>query len=139
MSNRTVYQLSARQILLLAIASALIAVGVTALLYNVGKLWPGGDPSTRTFAEAQPPAGISDPTTVSDEQNNIEVYKVVAPGVAFISTTSYVQDFWGDTEEGKGNGSGSVIDADGHILTNNHVVEGATKLTVNFGGDKVYP
>src|SRR5438874_1496030 len=82
MSNRTVYQLSARQILLLAIASALIAVGVTALLYNVGKLWPGGDPSTRTFAEAQPPTGISDPTTVSDEQNNIEVYKVVAPGVA---------------------------------------------------------
>lgn len=139
MSNRTVYQLSARQILLLAIASALIAVGVTALLYNVGKLWPGGDPSTTTFAEAQPPAGISDPSAVSDEQNNIEVYKAVAPGVAFISTTSYVQDFWGDTEEGKGNGSGSVIDADGHILTNNHVVEGATKLTVNFGGDKVYP
>jgi S1-C subfamily serine protease len=50
-----------------------------------------------------------------------------------------VQDVWGDTEEGKGNGSGSVIDTEGHILTNNHVVEGATKLTVSFGGDKVYP
>jgi putative serine protease PepD len=139
MSNKVVYQLSGRQLLLLAIASALIAIGATALIYNLGRIWPNGDPSNTAFAEAQPPAGISDPSTVSDEQNSIEVYKAVSPGVAFISTTSYVQDVWGDTEEGKGNGSGSVIDTDGHILTNNHVVEGATKLTVSFGGDKVYP
>jgi putative serine protease PepD len=140
MSTKSVYQLSARQILLLAFASALIAVGVTALLYNITRFWPSGDPSSTAFAEgttAQPP-GISDPSTVSDEQNSIEVYKSVSPGVAFISTTSYVQDFWG-VEEGKGNGSGSVIDNDGHILTNNHVIEGAKKVTVNFGGEKVYP
>jgi S1-C subfamily serine protease len=138
MSNRSVYQLSARQILLLAVASALIAVGATALLYNITKLWPSGDPTNTAFASEQP-AGISDPDSVSNERNNIEVYKAVAPGVAFISTTSLVQDFWGGVEEGKGNGSGSVIDNDGHILTNYHVVEGAKKLTVNFGGDKVYP
>jgi S1-C subfamily serine protease len=142
MANKVVYQLSARQILLLAIASAMIAIGATALVYNISKFWPGGDPSNTAFAEGGPsagPSGISDPSTVSDEQNSIEVYKAVSPGVAFISTTSYVQDFWGDVEEGKGNGSGSVIDTEGHILTNNHVVEGATKLTVNLGGDKVYP
>jgi S1-C subfamily serine protease len=45
---------------------------------------------------------------------------------------------WGDVEQGRGNGSGSVIDTEGHILTNNHVVEGATKLTVKLGGEKVY-
>src|SRR6478752_1546922 len=139
MSNKVVYQLSGRQLLLLAIASALIAIGATALVYNLGRIWPGGDPSNKAFAEAAPPAGISDPSAVSDEQNSIEVYKAISPGVAFVSTTSYVQDAWGDTEEGKGNGSGSVIDTEGHILTNNHVVEGATKLTVSFGGDKVYP
>jgi putative serine protease PepD len=139
MSNKVVYQLSGRQLLLLAIASALIAIGATALIFNLSRIWPSGDPSNTAFAEAAPPSGISDPSAVSDEQNTIEVYKAVSPGVAFISTTSYVQDMWGDTEEGKGNGSGSVIDTDGHILTNNHVVEGATKLTVSFGGDKVYP
>ena len=139
MSNKVVYQLSGRQLLLLAIASALIAIGATALVYNLGRIWPGGDPSNTAFAEAAPPAGISDPSAVSDEQNSIEVYKAVSPGVAFISNTSVVQDAWGDTEEGKGNGSGSVIDNEGHILTNNHVVEGASKLTVSFGGDKVYP
>jgi len=137
MSNRSVYQLSARQITLLAVASALIAVGATALLYNLGNFFKGKG-SDISFAESVP-AGISDPSAVSDEQNSIEIYKAVSPGVAFISTTSYTQDFWGDVQEGKGNGSGSVIDNAGHILTNYHVVEGAQKLTVNFGGEKVYP
>ena len=137
MSNRSVYQLSARQIWLLALASALIAVGATALIYTLGSYWQK-NPSNITFAETAP-KGITDPSTVSDEQNSIEVYKSISPGVAFISTTSYSQDWWGQVEEGKGNGSGSVIDTNGDILTNYHVIEGATKVTVNFGADKVYP
>lgn len=139
MTKNSVYQLSARQILLLAFASALIAVGVTALIYNYGKLMLAKSGADMTLAEQAPPAGISDPSSVSDEQNNIEVYKSISPGVAFINTTTYQQDFWGDVSEGKGNGSGSVIDSNGNILTNYHVIEGAQKLTVSFGGDKVYP
>jgi len=138
MNKNISYQLSARQILLLAFASALIAVGAVVLVYNVGRFWQEKGDSTVALAEATP-SGISDPSTVSDEQNNIEIYKAVSPGVAFISTTSYSQDFFGGVEEGKGNGSGSVIDANGNILTNYHVIEGAQKLSVNFGGDKVYP
>lgn len=138
MSNKSVYQLSARQILLLSFASALIAIGAVALIYNLNNFWQTKGNNDIAFAE-EAPKGITDPSTVSDEQNNIEVYRSLAPGVAFVSTTSYTQDFWGDVQEGKGNGSGSVIDNQGHILTNAHVIEGATKVTVNFGGDKVYP
>ena len=58
--------------------------------------------------------------------------------MAFINTTSYTQDWFG-VQEGKGNGSGSVIDTNGNILTNYHVIEGAQKLSVSFGGDKTYP
>lgn len=137
MTNKAVYQMSARQIILLAFAAALVAVGATALLYSLQKYWGTADPSTVTLAETAP-AGISDPSTVTDEQNSIEVYRSLAPGVAFINTTTYQQDFWGGVQEGKGNGSGSVIDNQGHILTNYHVVEDAQKLTVSFGGDKVY-
>jgi S1-C subfamily serine protease len=137
MAKNNVYQLSARQVILLAFASAMIAVGVTALIYNFGKFWQSSA-SPETFAE-NAPAGITDPSAVTDEQNSIEVYKSVSPGVAFINTTSYTQDFWGDVNEGKGNGSGSVIDNNGNILTNYHVIEGAQKLTVSFGGDKNYP
>ena len=139
MTSKPVYQLSARQILLLAFAAALIAVGATALVFSLGRLWDGTDSAT-TFAESGPvPAGLSDPAQVSDEQNSIEVYRSVSPGVAFINTTSYRSDGWGEMEEGRGNGSGSVIDANGHILTNYHVVEKAQKLSVSFGGDKTYP
>ncbi len=138
MNRNSVYQLSARQILLLAFASALIAVGATAILYNYGKFWLAKNGADVTLAE-QAPKGITDPSQVSDEQNSIEVYRSISPGVAFINTTSYQQDFWGDVQEGKGNGSGSVIDADGNILTNYHVIEGAQKVTVTFGDNKVYP
>lgn len=139
MSNRSVYQLSAKQIWLLALASALIAVGATALIYTLGSYWQKKDASNITFAETGPIKGISDPSAATDEQNNIEIYKAISPGVAFISTTSYTQDWWGDVQEGQGNGSGSVIDNNGDILTNYHVIEGATKVTVNFGANKVYP
>ena len=136
MTSKPVYQLSARQILLLAFAAALIAVGTTALVFSLGSFWNERGIFGTTYAEPNAaPAGISDPSQVSDEQNSIEVYKSVSPGVAFISTAS--QNGYG--EEGRGNGSGSVIDSSGHILTNYHVVERAQKLSVSFGGDKVYP
>ena len=138
MANNSGYQLSARQIILLAFSSALIAVGAAALVYNYTKIWNTDSGSQIALAE-DAPRGISDPSAVTDETNNIEVYKAISPGVAFINTTSYTQDFWGDVEEGKGNGSGSVIDANGDILTNFHVIEGAQKLSVSFGGDKTYP
>ncbi len=137
MANKSVYQLSVRQILFLAFASALIAVGASALLFNFGNFGQSKDGGI-AFAE-QAPKGISEPSAVSDEQNNVEVYRTLAPGVAFINTTSVSQDMWGDVQEGKGTGSGSVIDTQGHILTNYHVIEDTQKITVSFGGDKVYP
>lgn len=138
MSNTPIYQLSVRQLLLLSFATALIAVGGTLGFFKLNQIWNDADPSGTAFAEATP-ANVSDPSLVSDEQNSIEVYKSIAPGVAFINTTSYSQNYWGDVQEGKGNGSGSVIDLQGHILTNYHVIERAQQITVNFGGDKVYP
>jgi len=139
MTSKPVYQLSARQILLLAFAAALIAVGATALVFSIGSFFNEGISGTTFAGPNAAPAGISDPSQVSDEQNSIEVYKSVSPGVAFINTTSVRQDGWGDTQEGRGNGSGSVIDSSGHILTNYHVVERAQRLSVSFGGDKTYP
>ena len=137
MSKKAVYQLSARQILFLALASAFITAGVVIALSSFGTVWQARNVANIALAEYAPP-NISEPSSVSDEQNNIEVYKALSPGVAFITSTSYQQDLFGGVEEGKGSGSGSVIDNQGHILTNYHVIEDAQKLTVSLGGDKVY-
>lgn len=144
MSQKAVYQLSARQIILLAFASAVLAVGVVIFLNNVGGIGNAFlSNSNKNVAFAEEPTntpGISNPSAVSEEQNSIEVYKSMSPGVAFITTSSKVENWYGEEfERESGNGSGSVIDNQGHILTNYHVVEGASKLTVSFGGDKVYP
>ena len=92
MKKNLVYQLSAKQILLLAFATALIAIGATAFAYNITRFWQEKGDST-ALAEQAPPASISEPSAVTDEQNSIEVYKAISPGVAFINTTSYTQSW----------------------------------------------
>ncbi len=138
MTKKVVYQLTMRQILFLALATAFIAVGTVACLSNLGSSFRLQDNTNVALAENAPP-GVSEPSAVSDEQNSIEVYKTLSPGVAFITTTSYQQDAFGEVEEGRGSGSGSVIDTQGNILTNYHVIEGAQKLNVSLGGAKTYP
>ena len=129
------YKLSARQILLIALLSALFAAGTVACFNRFGNSL---QPNSSAFTEA-PPTGITDPSLATDEQNNIEIYRSISPGVAYITSTSYQRDFFGQIQEGEGSGSGSVIDDQGHILTNYHVIEGAQKLSVRFSGDKSYP
>ena len=128
------YRLSARQILLIALISALFASGMVAVADRISNRF---QPSTAAFVES-PPSGISDPATSTDEQNNIEVYRTLSPGVVFIHSTSYARDFLGFVEPQEGSGSGSIIDQQGNILTNYHVIEGAQKLSVSLGGQKDY-
>jgi len=128
------YKLSARQILAVALVSALFAAGAIAI---IDRLASRVQPSGSAFTEATP-AGLTNPATATDEQNNIEVYRTFSPGVVNVHSTSYSRDFFGFVEPQEGSGSGSVIDAEGNILTNYHVIEGATKLAVSFGGQKNY-
>ena len=130
------YKLTARQILVIAFASALLAaVTVLGVQQLSGHLQPFG-----SAALVSPAAAVADPALATDEQNNIDVYKATAPGVVYIQSTTTVRDFFGlyaDAREGAG--SGSIIDEQGDILTNYHVIADAEKLTVSFGSGKNYP
>src|SRR5438046_6615423 len=129
------YRLTARQILAIAMASALFAA-ITVL--GVQRLSSRFQPFASAF-EVTPPANITDPSLATDEQNNIEVYRAVAPGVVYIQSTTTVRDFFGLFSQAReGAGSGSVIDEQGDILTNYHVIAESQKLTVSFGGGKNY-
>jgi S1-C subfamily serine protease len=79
-----------------------------------------------------------------DESANVvnQIYKTDGQGVAFIESQiepTETESFnpFGEVEPESGGGvatgSGFVIDGEGHILTNNHVVEGASKVTVKLG------
>src|ERR1700730_1244960 len=128
------YRVSAKQILIIALISGIFAAtGVAVFDRITNRLQPIGS----AFSD-KGPAGISDPATAPDETNNIEIYRAAAPGVVNINSTSYSRDFLGFVEPREGSGSGSVIDQNGDILTNYHVIQGAQKLSVTFGGQKAY-
>jgi S1-C subfamily serine protease len=128
------YKISARQILIIALVSGIFAATTVAILDRISSRF---QPSGSAFSE-KAPAGITDPAVATDEQNNIEIYRAVAPGVVNINSTSYSRDFFGFVEPQEGSGSGSIIDQEGDILTNYHVIEDAQKLTVSLGGEKTY-
>src|SRR3569832_40836 len=68
------------------------------------------------------------PSFDSEEQNNINVYKRVLPSVVNITSTAVAWDFFYGAVPQEGQGSGFIIDREGHILTNNHVVENARQV-----------
>jgi putative serine protease PepD len=128
------FRISPRQILAVALLSALFAAGTIAVIDRYSNRF---QPASSAFSEG-PMKGLTDPATATDEQNNIEIYRTLSPGVVNIHSTSYARDFFGFVEPQEGSGSGSVIDQEGNILTNYHVIEGAQKLAVSFGSQKNY-
>jgi S1-C subfamily serine protease len=133
------YRMSARQIIAVAFLSAVFAAVSVACFDRwgarfqqpVGAFNPDDPAATATIA------GVADPSVATDEQNNIEVFRAISPGVVSINSTRQPRGFF--DAGGQGSGSGSVIDEQGHVLTNYHVIEGADVVTVSFGGEKTYP
>jgi len=83
------------------------------------------------------PAPIPIPAEVlkaadADEQINIRVYANTNRSVVNITTAASSIGFFGDESTTNGSGSGFVIDHDGHILTNYHVIEGAESVQVTL-------
>jgi S1-C subfamily serine protease len=76
-----------------------------------------------TITASQTPAVILIPDRVALQDSLVALYDKVSPGVVSIRVL---------TDQGEALGSGFVIDTDGHILTNYHVVEGETDLEIDF-------
>ncbi|MDH4121037.1 MAG: trypsin-like peptidase domain-containing protein [Deltaproteobacteria bacterium] len=79
--------------------------------------------------------------TSSDEENNVEVFKRSAPSVVYITNRQlarnpYTLDIM---EIPRGAGSGFIWNREGLILTNAHVVEGASSILVTFHDQSTYP
>ena len=74
-----------------------------------------------------------------DEKVNISVYQKASPSVVNVISTVITRDFFLNPIPREGSGSGSVIDPQGHILTNNHVIRDAQKLEVTLLDGSKWP
>jgi S1-C subfamily serine protease len=90
-------------------------------------------PSHVDLAEASGPQPLD-----AEEQENISVYRKALPAVVNITSTAVAFDFFYGAVPQQGAGSGFVIDNDGHILTNFHVVENARQVEVTTSDKKKY-
>jgi S1-C subfamily serine protease len=118
--------------------SALLGGGVVvAVIAALGGL--GSDQKTVTTIQAAPLA----PSNAAQQSSGLTphaIYVRDAPGVAFVTSTVVQKtespfNLFGGGEaqrQGQDTGSGIVIDGNGTILTNYHVVENAIKVTVSF-------
>ncbi|WP_276959715.1 S1C family serine protease [Allomeiothermus silvanus] len=107
------------------------------------------------FSQGQPAAASSPAPSelqglLPDERNTVEIAQSASEGVVYISVRSNptaslpdgLQPFapFLQPQPQQGTGSGFVLDKQGHILTNYHVVRGADRITVRFkDSPKIYP
>src|SRR5215510_10163601 len=85
----------------------------------------------------------SEPTSAAgnfsaDEQNNVDIYRTSRDATVNITSVVYREDWFFGVYQGEGAGSGFIINPDGQILTNNHVVSGTARLTVTLADKKTY-
>jgi S1-C subfamily serine protease len=73
-----------------------------------------------------------------EEQNNISVYKRNIPSVVNVTSRAMSFDFFYGMVPQEGQGSGFVIDKEGHILTNYHVIADARQVEVTMHNRKKY-
>src|SRR5271165_5049782 len=103
---------------------------------------PSPVPVPRDFGRSMPTVPIPDSKTPAppedvlkeldpEERNNVMVYATVNKSVVNITTESEGVGFFGD-ETSTGTGSGFVIDKQGHLLTNYHVIQGAGAVRVTL-------
>ena len=110
-----------------------------------GLMHPGSGLNTAKLSDASGPAGAfslteaeAAPAFDTEEQQNIAVYKRALPSVVNITSTQVAYDFFYRPVPQQGQGSGFILDTQGHILTNNHVVDQAQMVEVTLSNKKKY-
>ncbi len=112
-----------------------LAVGLG--LFWAGAQWGPRDPAAvDALAQTALPASLqtaSPEGLIEEESVNVRVYRQASPAVANIVTRAVQFDWFMNPMPSEGAGSGFLLDNQGHILTNFHVVGGAQAIEVTLG------
>jgi putative serine protease PepD len=124
---------------LLAASALLIGAGAGVGSYAA---FGGNSGKTTTIVQQAPTHGS--PTAETKALSVNGVYRKAGPGVVEITTTTSSSSSgnspfpFGGSGGSQAQGSGFVYDSNGHIVTNDHVVQGATKVSVTFADGSKY-
>ena len=90
--------------------------------------------------EATPRAVAARGSLAEDEQNNISVFKSVSPSVVHITTLAAQRSFFSSDvmQVPRGTGSGFMWDDRGHVVTNFHVIQGASGAQVTLSDQSTW-
>jgi S1-C subfamily serine protease len=96
------------------------------------------DEAPRTVAEPRVVAARGD--LAADEAATIELFERSKDAVVYIETAQRVRDPWSRNvfNVPRGTGSGFIWDSDGHVVTNNHVISGASEARVRLNDGRDY-
>ena len=135
--------LSARVRLLQRQAGRMLPIMLLGLAFGAGFYWLG----LRARPEPLPPAAVQARAVMArgdlgeTERNNIEVFRAVSPSVVNITTIEHQANLFSRkiTEVPRGTGSGFIWDAQGHVVTNFHVIQGSDGARVTLADQSSYP
>jgi S1-C subfamily serine protease len=98
------------------------------------------DPETVISTVASEPPAATFEASDTGGKSVQQIYEEAGPGVVQVTSTSVVTEnpFFGP-QSASSLGSGFVVDRDGYIVTNYHVIENAQEIEVNFSGDDRVP
>ncbi|HUC34982.1 MAG TPA: trypsin-like peptidase domain-containing protein [Gaiellaceae bacterium] len=118
-------------------AGALVAAALLggAVAVGIGNTVDGGS-STTVIREVQSETTEPAAFPTSGAKRISDIYEAAKHGVVQVTSTSVVSDNFFGAQEQQAQGSGFVIDKDGHVVTNYHVVQGAKKVQVSFSDEE---
>ena len=86
-----------------------------------------------------PPADQVSLTQDDQALTTVEVVKILRSSVVHIATQQLAMEGFNETLIQEGVGTGIILDEEGHILTNNHAIEGAAQIVVTLSTDASFP
>jgi S1-C subfamily serine protease len=120
------------------LATALLSSAATAVLLRWDLGFRGDGAGPKLDAAKAAGSAAAQPPLSSDEEVNIRVYNGASPGVVNITTTVVEYPFfWAPVAE-EGTGSGIILDKEGNVVTNYHVVQDAQSLEVTLPDQSNY-
>ncbi|MCX8116031.1 MAG: trypsin-like peptidase domain-containing protein [Burkholderiaceae bacterium] len=113
---------------------------IAAALLALWRWLPGGESPDPAVRDAAPRPVVARGDLAADEKAMIELFERSRDSVVYISTRQQVRDFWTRNvfSVPRGTGSGFIWDEHGHVVTNFHVVEGASEAIVRLADGRDY-